>query len=85
MASAYHVGAAVLAHLARRGQLDSALDERSFSLYQSEISSNALKDAGLSYTNGVIFDLLEILKNFQIQNYFLSEIFRDIVSNIRIL
>ena len=29
MASAYHVGAAVLAHVARRGQLDSALDERS--------------------------------------------------------
>ena len=32
MASAHHVGAAVLAHVARRGQLDSALDERSFSL-----------------------------------------------------
>ena len=28
MASAYHVGAAVLAHVARSGQLDSALDER---------------------------------------------------------
>ena len=33
MASAYHVGAAVLAHVARRGQLDSALDERSLSNY----------------------------------------------------
>ena len=31
MASAYYVGAAVLAHVARRGQLDSALDERSLS------------------------------------------------------
>ena len=31
MASAYHVGAAILAHVARRGQLDSALDERSLS------------------------------------------------------
>ena len=31
MASAYQVGAAVLAHVVRRGQLDSALDERSFS------------------------------------------------------
>ena len=31
MASAYHVGAAVLAHVARSCQLDSALDERSFS------------------------------------------------------
>ena len=30
MASVYHVGAAVLAHVARRGQLDSALDERSW-------------------------------------------------------
>ena len=30
MASAYHVGAAVLAHVACSGQLDSALDERSF-------------------------------------------------------
>ena len=29
MASAYHVSAAVLAHVARSGQLDSALDERS--------------------------------------------------------
>ena len=27
MASAYHVGAAVLVHVARSGQLDSALDE----------------------------------------------------------
>ena len=31
MASAYQVGAAVLAHVARRGQWDSALDERSLS------------------------------------------------------
>ena len=30
MAYAYHVDVAVLAHVARRGQLDSALDERSF-------------------------------------------------------
>ena len=29
IASAYHVGAAVLVHVARSGQLDSALDERS--------------------------------------------------------
>ena len=28
MASAYHVGTAVLAHVARSGQLESALDER---------------------------------------------------------
>ena len=38
MASAYHVGAAVLAHVARRGQLDSALDERSFSF--SEVKTD---------------------------------------------
>ena len=30
MASAYHVGAAVLVHVARRRRLDSDLDERSF-------------------------------------------------------
>ena len=30
MASANHMGAAVLVHVARRGRLDSALDERSF-------------------------------------------------------
>ena len=32
MASAYHVGAVVLAHVASRGQLDSARDERSYSV-----------------------------------------------------
>ena len=37
MASAYHVGAAVLVHVARRRRLDSDLDERSFSFYTEKI------------------------------------------------
>ena len=36
MAFAYHVGAAIFAHVARRGQLDSALDEGSLKVCSNE-------------------------------------------------